>query len=320
VKSDDNLTMSKMLKRNKIYLALIIYAGLLIVLTGCLNSSSKTEEVIDARTPVTVTSPEYKAISETLEFPAVSVYIRKNNIRSATTGTIEDISVTMGEFVKKGQLLFTIRTLEASALQGSLNRDTGIVFKGLIRISSPKDGVISSVSHQNGDFVQEGDELAILSDQNSLVFNLEAPFELRKYIEQSRYCSLRLPDSTIIKGVISGRMPEMNIQAQTLSYFIQPIGSGHLPQNLIAAAIVNKSTRTNVQVLPRAALLGNETQTEFWVMKLVNDSIAVKVPVKKGIENFKEVEITDPQFLSHEKILLTGNYGLSDTAAIIIKK
>jgi hypothetical protein len=55
-------------------------------------------------------------------------------------------------------------------------------------------------------------------------------------------------------------------------------------------------------------------------MKLVNDSIAVKVPVKKGIENFKEVEITDPQFLSHEKILLTGNYGLSDTAAIIIKK
>jgi hypothetical protein len=309
-----------MMKRNQINLTLIIYAGLLILLNGCRNSGSGTEKVIDARTPVTVTSPEYKSISETLEFPAVSVYIRKNNIRSATTGTIENISVALGDFVRRGQLLFKIRTLEASALQGSLEGDTGFVFKGLIKINSPQDGVISSVSHQNGDFVQAGDELAVLSDQNSLVFNLEAPFELRKYIEQSRYCSLRLPDSTVIKGVISGRMPEMNIQAQTLSYFIQPMGSGHLPQNLIAAAIVNKSTRTNVQVLPRAALLGNETQTEFWVMKLVNDSIAVKVPVKKGIENFIEVEIIDPQFLSHEKILLTGNYGLSDTAAIIIKK
>jgi hypothetical protein len=168
--------------------------------------------------------------------------------------------------------------------------------------------------------VQEGDELAVLSDQNSLVFNLEAPFELRKYIEQSRTCLLRLPDSTVIKGVISGRMPEMNIQSQTVSYFIKPLGIGHLPQNLMATAIINKSTRTNAQVLPRAALLGNETQTEFWVMKVMNDSIAVKVPVKKGIENINEIEITDPQFLPDDKILLTGNYGLRDTAAIIINR
>jgi hypothetical protein len=88
----------------------------------------------------------------------------------------------------------------------------------------------------------------------------------------------------------------------------------------MATAIINKSTRTNAQVLPRAALLGNETQTEFWVMKVMNDSIAVKVPVKKGIENINEIEITDPQFLPDDKILLTGNYGLRDTAAIIINR
>jgi hypothetical protein len=54
-------------------------------------------------------------------------------------------------------------------------------------------------------------------------------------------------------------------------------------------------------------------------MKAVNDSTAVKVGVKKGIENFDEVEIIDPQFSTDDKILLTGNYGLPDTAAIIIK-
>jgi hypothetical protein len=145
------------------------------------------------------------------------------------------------------------------------------------------------------------------------------PFELRKYIEQKRSCLLRLPDSTLVKGVISGKLPEMNAQSQTLSYLVKPVSGGHLPQNLIAAAIVNKLTRTDVQVLPRAALLGNETQTEFWIMKAVNDSTAVKVGVKKGIENFDEVEIIDPQFSTDDKILLTGNYGLPDTAAIIIK-
>lgn len=307
-------------QRTQKYLACLMYFSLILGLSGCRNSVNKAEEEIVARTPVTITSFVHKSISETLEFPAVSLFIRKNIIRSSTTGTIEIVLVAPGDPVKKGGLLFTVKTREASALQESATGDTSLVFKGLIQIKSPEDGVISSISHQNGDFVQEGDELAVLSDQNSLVFNLEAPFELRRYIEQSRSCLLRLPDSTLIKGVITGRLPEMNAQSQTVSYFIQPLGTGHLPQNLMATAIVNKSTRTNAQVLPRAALLGNETQTEFWVMKVVNDSIAVKVPVKKGIENYSEVEITDPQFLPEEKILLTGNYGLPDTAAIIIKK
>lgn len=312
--------MSNMLQIAQRYLACFIYFSLIIGLAGCRNPANKAEEEIVARTPVTVSSIVHKSISETVELPAVSLFIRKNTIRSATTGTIEAVSVTPGDFVKKGELLFTVKTREASALHGSLNSDSALVFKGLIQTNSPKDGVISSISHQTGDFVQEGDELAVLSDQNSIVFNLEVPFELRKYIEQGKSCLLRFPDSTIVKGVISGRLPEMDVQSQTISYLIKPFGTGRLPQNLMATAIINKSTRTNVQVLPRSALLGNETQTEFWIMKVVNDSTAVKIPVKKGIENYDEVEITEPQLLPEDKILVTGNYGLGDTAAIIINR
>lgn len=300
--------------------ALFIYAGLILVITGCGNSGAKVEEVFVAKTPVTVISPERKSISETLEFPAVSAYLRRNIIRSATTGRVEACDIVPGDPVKKGQLLFIVKTLEASALQEVRQADTNLVFKGLVRIFSPDDGLISSLSHQKSDFVQEGDELAVLSDPYSLVFNLEAPFELRRLIEQNKSCLLRLPDSTLIKGVISGRLPEMNAVSQTLSYIVRPAVPGHLPQNLMASAIINKSVKSNVQVLPRAALLGNETQTEFWIMEAVNDSTAVKVAVKKGIENFAEVEIIEPQFQPGVRILLTGNYGLPDTAAIIIHK
>jgi hypothetical protein len=55
-------------------------------------------------------------------------------------------------------------------------------------------------------------------------------------------------------------------------------------------------------------------------MKLLNDSIAVKVLVKKGIETINEVEITDPVFNPSDRVILTGNYGLPDTATIIIMK
>lgn len=303
-----------------ILLILFINLCLLIGFNGCKNQGIPTEAVILARTPVTVASITHKSISETLEFPAVSIFTRKNTIRSSTTGIVESISAEPGEFVRKGQLIFTVKTLEASAIGKSKPADTSLVLKGLINIYSPKDGVILTISHQNSDFIQEGDELAVLSDQGSLVFSLETPFELRKYIEKTRLCYLRLPDSTLIKGDILGRMPEMNTVSQTVSYYVKPVSSERLPQNLMATAIVNKTTRLNAQVLPRTAILGDETQTEFWVMKAINDSTAVKIPVIKGIENYNDVEITDPVFLPEDKIIVTGNYGLADTAAIIIVK
>jgi hypothetical protein len=55
-------------------------------------------------------------------------------------------------------------------------------------------------------------------------------------------------------------------------------------------------------------------------MKLINDSVAIKVPVSKGFENNDEVEITDPVFLTSDRIVLSGNYGLPDTALISIIK
>jgi hypothetical protein len=85
-------------------------------------------------------------------------------------------------------------------------------------------------------------------------------------------------------------------------------------------ASIIKSSKENALVLPKPAVLGNEALTEFWVMKLVNDSTAIKVVVKKGIETNNEVEITDPVFNPTDRVILTGNYGLPDTASIIIMK
>ena len=102
----------------------------------------------------------------------------------------------LGEYVKKDQLLYAIRTREASALNNSLKDDSTFAFKGMINIIAPTSGVISSISHQNGDFVQDGDELAVISEQNSLVFILDTPFEFVKFVEKSNTCKLQLPDNS----------------------------------------------------------------------------------------------------------------------------
>jgi biotin carboxyl carrier protein len=311
-------------KMPKSYYNYLIFPFILsaaVILASCRNSGSKSEEEkIEARTPVTIVSVSEKPISEAINLSAVSVFINKNIIRSATTGTIENISVTPGDFINRDQLLFTVKTREAMAVQNIQSGDSSLNFKGIIKIFSPKEGIISSLSHQNGDFVQEGDELAVIAEQNSLVFILEVPFEFKSLIEKRSTCSLRLPDNSVITGLIKGKLPEMNVQAQTISYLVKPVTTSRLPQNLIAMASIVKNDKENAKVLPKPAVLGNEALTEFWVMKLVNDSIAIKVIVKKGMETNTEVEITDPVFNPSDRVILTGNYGLPDTASIIIMK
>jgi hypothetical protein len=55
-------------------------------------------------------------------------------------------------------------------------------------------------------------------------------------------------------------------------------------------------------------------------MKMVDSVTAIKVPVVKGIETENRIEILRPQFLPNDKILLSGNYGLPDTAKVKVIK
>jgi hypothetical protein len=182
------------------------------------------------------------------------------------------------------------------------------------------EGIVSSIAHYGGDFVQEGDELAVISDPESLVFILEVPFELTGYIEKNKECIIILSDKRILKGRVRDRMPDMNVQNQTVSYFVTPLAQLKLPQNLIATAEIVKSIRQDAVVLPKGALLSDETQTDFWVMKLINDSTAIKIPVVKGIETSDEVQIIEPVFTPADRILFSGNYGLPDTAAVTVNR
>jgi hypothetical protein len=301
---------------------IIFLFTIMIILSPSCNQAipASEEEQEETITPVTVTPVIVKEVTSTVELPAVTTFLNKSIIRATITGIIENISIIQGDYVSANQILFSIRTREAIALGIAAGNDSSLAFKGLINIAAPKEGVINSVSYQKGDFVQEGDELASVSDQNSLVFILDVPFELERYIETNRKCTVALPDNRHISGIITRKLSEMNMETQTVRYIIKPTNAGFLPGNLIANVSLIRSKNDRALVLPKKAVLSNETQTEFWVMRLISDTIAIKVIVSKGFENNEEVEITAPIFLPSDRIILTGNYGLPDTAKISIIK
>jgi hypothetical protein len=64
----------------------------------------------------------------------------------------------------------------------------------------------------------------------------------------------------------------------------------------------------------------NETQNEFWVMKVIMDSIAIKIPVIRGIENDSLSEIISPLLRKNDLIISEGAYGLPDSTIVKINR
>jgi hypothetical protein len=55
-------------------------------------------------------------------------------------------------------------------------------------------------------------------------------------------------------------------------------------------------------------------------MKLVSDSVAVKIPVTTGLSNGNDIEILSPVFSPSDLFLSSGNYGLGDTVKVTVTK
>ena len=74
-----------------------------------------------------------------------------------------------------------------------------------------------------------------------------------------------------------------------------------------------------LKTLPRIKMT-NETQTEFWLMKLVNDTLAIRTDIKKGLENDSLIQIISPIIDLNDRFIIDRAFGLPDTANILIQK
>lgn len=298
--------------------------GLLILFTfiRCGTSETKPAAEHDTKvtTPVTVVSVENRPISEVLNFKSVSAYQKKNAVKANVTGFIEKSFLNIGDHVALGKTIYTVKTKEAKALSKYMSNDSLFAFKGESQINAPSSGVVTEVDKHPNDYINDGDQLCVIAEQNSFVFLLNVPFEQNKYAGVGKSVSILLPDSTMIEGTISSKLSTIDPASQTQVYVVKPHNSSMLSENLSAIVQLNKSTRQNAQVLNKSCVLADETMENYWVMKLINDSTAIKVPVQKGITDDSKIEILSPQFNTNDRIINTGNYGLGDTALVKIIK
>jgi hypothetical protein len=121
-------------------------------------------------------------------------------------------------------------------------------------------------------------------------------------------------------GVVYNILPIIDETNQTQAVLVRPDKQKHLPENLNLTIYFIQEVHKLSNLILKTSLMTNETQSEFWVMKIVGDTIAVRVPVTKGIENDSIVEILSPLLDKNDLIISEGAYGLADSTVVKIEK
>ena len=287
------------------------------------NNTADTEKVQPEAKPKTEVSTAYPSdtiqLNNEITLNATASYLLKSDAKANSTGYITNMTVRLGDQVKRGAVLFGLQTKEARALGNTINKlDQSFRFNGVTSVVSPATGYVVMLNHQIGDYVQDGEILATITDASSFGFVVDVPYEYLQLIKNKSSLSVKLPDGDNLPARVTKVMPSVDPISQTVKVLLQ-VSNNNIPENLIGTVTFSKSTAYGLTV-PKMAILSDETQSSFWVMKMINDTTAVKVPIAKGAETDKYIQIKSGNLTTKDRVIISGNFGLSDTAFLKIKK
>ena len=289
---------------------------------SCKGKEEQAEAEIKPVSQVKISSVETKSMEEQVTLTATSVYLQRSEVIAPTAGYITNVRIKYGDAVSKGQMLYEMETKERTALgNNAISGDSTLKNFGKILIKAPAGGIVTTIDRQKtGEYVMEGSVFCTITQSGDLAFLLNVPYEYHFILEKDKYCTIVLPDKSSLQGHIVKPLSSLNIPAQTQQYLVRLTKNIFLPEGLVAEVLLTSSNRPNTQVLAKECVLSDELLKNFWIMKLINDTTAVKVDVKVGISNSNNVEILSPKLNPEDRILSEGNYGLADTALVKIIK
>ena len=308
----------------KQYLFVLIIVLPLLLRCGSSSTTDTSAQKADAsrpKTPVEVTTVLSDSFQLEKTFRGMTYYLTSGDIKSPIAGYVTKVYVKIGEQVRKGAPLFGLETKEAYALGGKnyLN-DPTLKNIGQLIIRAPEAGLVTVVQAEEREYVQDGTVLASFSAPDMFVFLIEVPVEQDSAVHVGSTCMIQLPNGQKITGRISRTLAMADSLSQTERFVVKPDRPMVLPARLQLNITFTDQQHNNTQSLPKEAVLANELQTDFWVMKLINDTTAVRVPVKTGLQRDNRIEILSPRFAPRDRIISKGGYGLADTSLVIVNR
>jgi len=302
-----------MIKRLFVILTLIN----LIFLMSCENNQQNEKSQLPG-VSVKTTQIIKGEIENTVNLNGKAVFLKKNTIISPISGYIVKIYIKFGDNVRKNDVLFEIQTKENKALE---NIESNAENLGIVKVSASSGGTVNELNiNDNGAYVMEGGLLCSIVENKDLLIQVNVPFEYNELLKTGGKCKINLSDKTYFEGVVYQILPSVSETDQTQNILIKPITNRLIPENLNLEVEFVSTKHANSLLVSKQAVMTDEIQKKFWLMKIVNDSLAVKIPITKGIENENLVEIVSDILFENDLVISEGAYGLPDSTIVNIEK
>ncbi len=298
------------------------YMVAILLITCFIACKKKVEAVSEKKAPinVTVVRVQQNDIKEYLTFNGVTQYQKKENIRSNVTGYISWMKYKIGDRINIGQAFASVITKEQDALKEAVKIDSSLgKFIRPITISSNVTGVFTVLNVTLNDYVAEGDVLATILQPKSLVVQVNVPYEYGNAIKIGSSCEIILQNGELLNAKVTGTLPTIDPVAQS-QVFLIALPSGNLPENLNVQIRTIYKEDTTAMTIPKKALQTNELLTKFWVMKVVNDSLALKLQVTTLLKNDSLVQIKSEGIKVNDLVITKGGYQMQDSTIVSISK
>lgn len=288
---------------------------LILFLHSCQSPSNETDSEVVAKADVMTMKPLEKDTSTYREYEGITQFAKHIDIRAQSSGFISKSFLSAGQRVTPHQLLFTVKSRETTLL-GSAFHNSKTFAHMEDSILSQSTLIINKVMVQQGDFVQVGDLLASGVNTESLHILMSVPVEMNTSNIENKTCQIILPDERKIKGKVGYSLPIADNTDQTNQFLITPEISQRLPENIHVKIEIQDQEIKDGIFIPKSAVYSNEELTKYWVMKVIHDSLALKIPIHRGYETDSLVQITNSNIGPTDNLIYRGGYGLADSSYV----
>lgn len=304
---------------NKNYFKHIAVLLLVTNFSAC-KKNEKTVSEKKAPISVNVVAVQQNDIKEYLTFNGVTQYQKKENIRSNVTGYISWMKYKIGDNIRNGQTFASVRTKEQDALKEAVKIDSSLgKFISPINIRSNATGIINTLNITTNDYIAEGDILATVVQPKSLTVQVNVPYEYEDFVDIGTNCEILLQNEETITAKITGKLPTIDPLAQS-QIFLIALPDIDLPENLNVQVKTIYREDTTAITIPKTALQTNELLTDYWVMKIFNDSLAIKQKVVPQLKNDSLIQIKSDALKIGDLVITKGAYQMQDSTIVSFKK